>query len=42
VYEVVSLLYIMRTRGYLPDEEHKQLYENCDEIAKMLTGLLKR
>ena len=42
VYEVVSLLYIMRIRDYLPDKDHKRLYEDCDEIAKMLTGLLKR
>jgi four helix bundle protein len=41
-YEVASLLYIMRTRCSLLDKDQKRLYEDCDEIAKMLTGLLTR
>ena len=42
VYEVVSLLYVMRSRGYIAEEEHKALYGQCDEVARMLTGLLNR
>jgi four helix bundle protein len=41
VYEVVSLLYVMKDKSYLQAQEHKALYEQCDEIAKMLSGLLR-
>ncbi len=42
VYEVVSLVYVMRSRGYVTEEEYNVLYGNCDEVARMLTGLLNR
>jgi four helix bundle protein len=42
VYEVVSLLYIMRSRGYLTEKDYDGLYGHCDEIAKMLSGLLNK
>ena len=42
VYEVVSLLYVMKEKGYLKAQEHEALYEQCDEIAKMLSGLLSK
>lgn len=40
VYEVVSLLYIMSDMGYLKNQDYNALYQRCDEIAKMLSGLL--
>lgn len=40
VYEVVSLPYVMKEKSYLQAQEHKALCERCDEIAKMLSGLL--
>jgi len=42
VYEVVSLLYVMRERHYVQDAEYEHLYARCDEIARMLSGLLAR
>jgi four helix bundle protein len=42
VYEVVSLLYIMRLRGYIAEKEYEVLYGQCDEIAKMLSGILNK
>ena len=41
VYEIVSLLRIMQLRQYISEKDYKTLYDQCDEIAKMLTGLLK-
>ena len=42
VYEVVSLLSVMQTRGYLPRERYDALYSQCDEVARMLSGILKK
>jgi four helix bundle protein len=42
VYEVVSLLYVMRKSGYIADESYHALYEQCDEIARMLSGMMRR
>ena len=42
VYEVVSLLYVMRKSGYVADEIYAALYDQCDEIARMLSGMMKR
>lgn len=42
VYEVVSLLYIMRLRGYATETDYKVLYAECDEIARMISGLLRK
>ncbi|MBI2917271.1 MAG: four helix bundle protein [Chloroflexi bacterium] len=42
VYEVVSLLYVLRQRGLLQPNEYDALYKQCDEIAMMLSGLMKR
>lgn len=33
VYEVVSLLYVMKDRGYLQTCEYEDFYRDCDEIA---------
>lgn len=40
VYEVVSLLWVMRTRNYLSEDKYGVLYAQCDEIARMLSGML--
>jgi len=42
VYEVVSLLYIVRSRGYIASKEYTELYERCDELARMLSGLINK
>jgi four helix bundle protein len=42
IYEVVSLLYVMKEKRYLKAQEHEALYKQCDEIAKMLSGLLSK
>jgi four helix bundle protein len=42
VYEVVSLLYVMRARGYVVHESFDILYAQCDEIARMLSGIMRR
>jgi four helix bundle protein len=42
VYEVVSLLYVMRIRGYVTEKDYETLYGQCDEIAKMLSGILNK
>ena len=42
VYEVVSLLHILRSRSYITEEEYNGLYAHCDELARMLSGMLNR
>lgn len=42
VYEIVSLLYVMRKSGYVTDEIYSDLYDQSDEIARMLSGIIKR
>ncbi len=42
VYEVVSLLYVMKQRRLLQPNDYDTLYNQCDEIAMMLSGLMKR
>ncbi len=41
VYETVSLLEVMKNKGYLNASVHQRIYESCEEIAKMLSGLMK-
>jgi four helix bundle protein len=42
VYETVSLLNVMKKRGYIKKEEdYINLYNNAEDIAKMLSGLMK-
>jgi len=40
VYEVVNLLEISKRRQYLKEEQHGHLYDEAEEIAKMLSGLM--
>jgi len=42
LYEVLSLLYVMKNRGYLKTPDYETLYQECDEIARMLSGLLNK
>lgn len=42
VYEVVSLLHVMQSRGYIPGKEYSALYGHCDEIARMPSGILRK
>ena len=42
VYEVVSLLHVCKKQNYLQEDQFQKLYVQCDEIARMITGLLKR
>ncbi len=42
VYEVVSLLSIAKSRGYLEPKEYTALYDRCDELARMLSGLINK
>ena len=42
VYEVVSLLYVMKERGYLKTQNYEALYQQCDEIARILSRLLSK
>jgi four helix bundle protein len=41
VYETVSLLEVMKNKEYLSVADHERIYEHCEEIAKMLSGLMK-
>jgi len=41
VYETVSLLEVMKNKGYMSVPEHERIYEICEEIARMLSGLMK-
>ena len=42
VYEVVSLLHVCKKQHYVEDGHFQNLYLQCDEIASMLSGLMKR
>lgn len=41
-YEVVNLLIIMKERKMLDQTEFQKLYNDAEEICKMLTGLMRR
>jgi four helix bundle protein len=41
VYEVVSLLVMTGRRGHLSREQYKNLYQEADEIASILSALIK-
>jgi four helix bundle protein len=42
VYEVVSLLSIMRSRNHVSENKYEAVYAQCDEIARMITGILNK
>lgn len=42
IYETVSLLHIIKNRTYINNEVFEKLYEELDEIAKMLHGLIRK
>jgi four helix bundle protein len=37
--EVVSQLHIAQRQGFIPKEDARALYQNCEEIARMISGL---
>ena len=41
-YEVISLMIIMKRRKYCNKEQFESIYLKTEEIAKMLSGLMKK
>jgi four helix bundle protein len=41
VYEVVSLMAMIGKRGHLAREDYRRHYQEADEIAAMLSGLVR-
>ncbi|MFH1335588.1 MAG: four helix bundle protein [Candidatus Zixiibacteriota bacterium] len=41
VYETVSLMEVIKNKGYINITEHKRIYDTCEEITRMLSGLMK-
>lgn len=39
--EVKSILYVALDQSYITKEKFNELYEKCDEIKRMITGLKK-
>ena len=39
VIEVVSQLHIAQRQDFIPKEDARKLYLNCEEIARMISGL---
>ena len=39
--EVQSCLYIAKDQGYCNEEQFNDLYEKCDEVSRMLAGLIR-
>jgi four helix bundle protein len=42
VYEVVSIAHILLHEGLLQPEEFSEIYQQSDQIARMLSGLLTK
>ena len=40
-YEVASLSKVLKMKGYLNEETLEKLYSSCEEISKMLSGMIK-
>ena len=41
VHECVPLLEISKRQKYLPEEESTEYYRECQELARMISGLIK-
>lgn len=41
IAEVQSILYIAMDQSYINDEQFKNLYNKCNEISKIISGLIK-
>lgn len=41
VAEVQSILYIVLDQNYIDADNFKNLYKQCDEISKIISGLIK-
>ena len=42
VYEIVSLLTLLKRKTYVDEDKFNMLYRQAEEIAKMLSGLLNQ
>jgi four helix bundle protein len=42
VYEVVSAAYIVNAEGLFSPAEYSAIYDRCDQIARMLSGLIRK
>jgi four helix bundle protein len=42
VYEVVSLMKMVESRGLVSEENYRALYTEANELAAMLSGLIKQ
>jgi len=40
-YEVASLSKVLNIKGYINEEILEKLYSSCEEISKMLSGMIK-
>ncbi|MCK4223571.1 MAG: four helix bundle protein [candidate division Zixibacteria bacterium] len=40
-YEVASLSKVLKIKGYLNEETLEKLYSSCEEISKMLSGMIR-
>ena len=41
-YEVVSIAYVAKIERWSSTEEYSAIYERCDQIARMLSGLIRK
>jgi four helix bundle protein len=41
-YEVVSIAYILQQEDLIRAADFSEIYQECDEVAKMLSGLIAR
>jgi len=41
-YEVVSIAHILREEDLIPAADFSEIYKECDQIAKMLSGLIAK
>ena len=41
VFESVSSLRLIKRRGLIDESKFNELYHECDELSKMISGLIK-
>ncbi len=42
VYEVVSIAHVLRQEGLLKSDDFSRVYQLCDRVASMLSGLMAK
>jgi four helix bundle protein len=42
IYECIPILAIAQDTKYVSEEEHKQLYERCDTLARSISALIRK